>query len=171
MRSETTLTIGSSAAVEWALRTAEPGDVEAIAELRAEVMRADLERLGRYDEHRVRQRFRDSFSAQHTSVIVADGAFAGCVTVRPAEDGRWLEHFYLAPSVQGRGLGSAVLRTVLKQIDADGVLVRLSQLTHLLRKLQEEPAPVPLEPEPLAVPNRKLLQPLRQLRNIHPPTK
>ncbi len=128
MRSETGLTIGSSAAVEWALRTAEPGDVEAIAELRAEVMRADLERLGRYDEHRVRQRFRDSFSAQHTSVIVADGAFAGCVTVRPAEDGRWLEHFYLAPSVQGRGLGSAVLRTVLKQIDADGVLVRLNVL-------------------------------------------
>ena len=128
MRSEAGLTIGSSAAVEWALRTAEPGDVEAIAELRAEVMRADLERLGRYDEHRVRQRFRDSFSAQHTSVIVADGAFAGCVTVRPAEDGRWLEHFYLAPSVQGRGLGSAVLRTVLKQIDADGVLVRLNVL-------------------------------------------
>jgi GNAT superfamily N-acetyltransferase len=113
---------------EWALRSADPRDVEAIAELRAEVMRADLERLGRYDEHRVRQRFRDSFSPQHTSVIVADGAFAGCVTVRPAEDGWWLEHFYLAPSLQGRGLGTAVLRTLLKQIDADGVLVRLNVL-------------------------------------------
>jgi ribosomal protein S18 acetylase RimI-like enzyme len=113
---------------EWVLRSAEPRDVEAIAELRAEVMRADLERLGRYDEHRVRQRFRDSFSPQHTSVIVADGAFAGCVTVRPAEDGWWLEHFYLATGLQGRGLGSAVLGTLLRQIDADGVLVRLNVL-------------------------------------------
>jgi ribosomal protein S18 acetylase RimI-like enzyme len=114
--------------VDWALRSAEPTDVEPIAELRAAVMRPDLERLGRYDEHRVRQRFRDSFSPQHTSVIVADGAFAGCVTVRPAEDGRWLEHFCLAPDLQGRGLGSAVLRTLLEQTDADGAPVRLNVL-------------------------------------------
>ncbi|WP_405526321.1 GNAT family N-acetyltransferase [Streptomyces avidinii] len=114
--------------VEWSLRSAEPADVEAIAELRATVMRPDLERLGRFDEHRVRQRLRNSFSPQHTSVIVADGAFAGCVTVRPAEDGRWLEHFYLAPALQGRGLGSAVLRTLLERIDASGVPVRLNVL-------------------------------------------
>jgi GNAT superfamily N-acetyltransferase len=114
--------------VDWALRPAEPSDVEEIAELRAKVMRPDLERLGRYDEHRVRQRLRDSFSSQHTSVIVADGTFAGCVTVRPADDGRWLEHFYLAPNLQGRGLGSAVLRTLLEQIDAEAVPVRLNVL-------------------------------------------
>jgi GNAT superfamily N-acetyltransferase len=114
--------------MEWALRSAEPADVEVIAELRATVMRPDLKRLGRFDEHRVRQRLRDSFSPQHTSVIVSDGAFAGCVTVRPAEDGQWLEHFYLAPGLQGRGLGSAVLRTLLDRIDADGVLVRLNVL-------------------------------------------
>jgi GNAT superfamily N-acetyltransferase len=114
--------------MEWALRAAEPADVEAIAELRATVMRPDLTRLGRFDEHRVRQRLRDSFSPRHTSVIVAAGAFAGCVTVRPAEDGRWLEHFYLAPGLQGQGLGSAVLRTLLRRIDADGALVRLNVL-------------------------------------------
>lgn len=119
---------GSGRPVAWVLRSAELADVEAIAELRATVMRPDLERLGRFDEHRVRQRLRDTFSPQHTLVIVADGAFAGCVTLRPAEDGRWLEHFYLAPSLQGRGLGSAVLRTLLKRIDADGVLVRLNVL-------------------------------------------
>jgi GNAT superfamily N-acetyltransferase len=114
--------------VDWVLRAAVPADVEAIAELRAVVMRADLERLGRYDEHRVRQRLRDSFSPQYTSVIEAGGAFAGCVTVRPAEDGRWLEHFYLGPGFQGRGLGSAVLRTLLRQFDADSVTVRLNVL-------------------------------------------
>ncbi|MFF1706511.1 GNAT family N-acetyltransferase [Streptomyces sp. NPDC058252] len=110
------------------MRPAEPADVEAIAELRAVVMRPDLERLGRFDEYRVRQRLRDSFSPHHTSVILADGAFAGCVTLRPAEDGRWLEHFYLAPAIHGRGLGSAVLRTLLARTDADGVLVRLNVL-------------------------------------------
>ena len=120
--------IEPSRPVEWALRSAEPSDVELIAELRATVMRPDLERLGRFDEHRVRQRLRDAFSPEHTSVIVADGAFAGCVAVRPAEDGRWLEHFYLDPSLQGRGLGSAVLRTLLERSDSDGIPVRLNVL-------------------------------------------
>ncbi|MEU5668007.1 GNAT family N-acetyltransferase [Streptomyces longwoodensis] len=112
----------------WRLRSAVAADVEVIAELRATVMRADLERLGRYDDHRVRQRLRDSFSPQYTSVIMLDRGLAGCVTVRPAGGRQWLEHFYLAPHCQGRGLGSAVLRTVLERTDAQGTTVGLNVL-------------------------------------------
>ncbi len=112
----------------WTLRRAEPGDVEAIADLRASVMRPDLQRLGRFDEHRVRQRFRDSFSPDHTSVIETDGGFAGCVTLRPGQDAWWFEHFYLAQELHGRGLGSAVLRELLDLADAEGVTVRLNVL-------------------------------------------
>lgn len=118
----------SAYAMAWGLRSAAVADVEAIAELRATVMRADLERLGRYDEHRVRQRLRDSFSTQYTSIIIVDRELAGCVTVRPAEGRQWLEHFYLAPHRQGRGLGSAVLRTVLERTDAQGATVGLNVL-------------------------------------------
>jgi GNAT superfamily N-acetyltransferase len=120
---------------DWSLRSAVATDVETLAELRATVMRADLERLGRYDEHRVRQRLRDSFSPRHTSIIMigrdGDRDLAGCVTVRPASDADdrlWLEHFYLAPPHQGQGLGSAVLRTVLERTDAQGVTVGLNVL-------------------------------------------
>lgn len=112
----------------WLLRGAVAADVEVIAELRAVVMRPDLERLGRYDEHRVRQRLRDNFLPEHTSVIEAGGGFAGCVTLRPGEGGRWLENFYLAPGRQGQGMGSAVLRELLGRADADGAPVRLQVL-------------------------------------------
>jgi GNAT superfamily N-acetyltransferase len=110
------------------MRPATPADVEVIAELRAVVMRPDLERLGRFDEHRVRQRFRDAFVARHLSIIEAEDRFAGCVALRPAEDGHWLEHFFIAPELQGLGLGSAVLRGLLARTDADGELVRLNVL-------------------------------------------
>ncbi|GAA1723357.1 GNAT family N-acetyltransferase [Fodinicola feengrottensis] len=120
--------VEASRAVGWVLRSASLADLEMIAELRAVVMRPDLERLGRFDKHRVRQRLRDSFSAQHTSIILADDAFAGCVTLRPVESGLLLEHFYLEPGLQGRGLGSAVLRTLLERADADGAPVRLNVL-------------------------------------------
>ncbi|HEY0618123.1 MAG TPA: GNAT family N-acetyltransferase [Kribbella sp.] len=124
--------------MEWVLRSAEPSDVEVIAELRATVMRPDLQRLGRFDEHRVRQRLRDTFSPQHTSVIVAGGAFAGCVTMRPAGEGWWLEHFYLVPGLQGRGLGTAVLRTLLERSDSEGLPVRLNVLQgSAVRRLYE----------------------------------
>ncbi|MGF0171270.1 GNAT family N-acetyltransferase [Streptomyces sp. Marseille-Q5077] len=121
---------------DWGLRPASAYDVEAVAALRAVVLRADLERLGRYDERRVRQRLRAGFDPAHTWVIEAGGAFAGCVALRPAEDGRrpqrrqerWLEHFYLAPRLQGRGIGSGVLRELLERCDRDGVLVRLNVL-------------------------------------------
>ncbi|MFJ4438469.1 GNAT family N-acetyltransferase [Streptomyces sp. NPDC088923] len=123
-----TRTSGGAEVVAWALRAATAADLDALVEIRAEVMRPDLERLGRYDARRVRQRLRDSFSPVHTSAIVYAGALAGCVTLRPAEaGGYWLEHFYLAPRHQGRGLGGAVLRSLLGR--ADGQPVRL----HVLR--------------------------------------
>ncbi|MEJ6544322.1 hypothetical protein PQI65_14125 [Brachybacterium paraconglomeratum] len=58
-----------------------------MAELRAVVMRPDLERLGRYDPERVRRRFLDSFTPAHTRVIQHAGIDVGLVAVRPeAED-------------------------------------------------------------------------------------
>jgi GNAT superfamily N-acetyltransferase len=104
--------------VNWNLRLATPTDLEDLVEIRAVVMRPDLERLGRYDAHRVRQRLRDSFFPEHTRIIEVGGELAGSIAVRPADDRRWLEHFYLAPHHQGQGLGSAVLRSVLDQAEA-----------------------------------------------------
>ncbi|WP_326679103.1 GNAT family N-acetyltransferase [Streptomyces sp. NBC_01237] len=128
--------MSTSTRSDWALRTATPEDVEPIAELRALVMRPDLERLGRYDEHRVRQRLRDVYAPEHTSVILVDGALAGCVTLRPvpdattggAADGWWLENFYLSPTLQGRGIGTGVLRSLLERADRERVTVRLDVL-------------------------------------------
>ncbi|MFI0931196.1 GNAT family N-acetyltransferase [Streptomyces sp. NPDC021019] len=113
---------------DWALRPAAPEDVAAIAELRAVVMRPDLERLGRYDADRVRRRLRDSYSPEHTSIVEAADAFAGCVALRPAADCWWLEHFYLSPTLQRQGIGSAVLRTLLDRADAERAPVRLNVL-------------------------------------------
>ncbi|MEU8224404.1 GNAT family N-acetyltransferase [Kribbella sp. NPDC048915] len=112
----------------WVLRPATDADDDVLAELRAVVLRPDLERLGRYDEHRVQQRFRDSFSAEHTRIIELGGALAGSITLRPDGDARLLEHFYLDPRYQGQGLGTAILKTVLAEADAHKATVRLNVL-------------------------------------------
>lgn len=91
-----------------------------MAELRAVVMRPDLERLGRFDAVRVRTRFLDAYAPELTRVIVVDGADAGLVAVRPERTETWIEHFYLDPSLQGRGIGGSVLSTLLAEGPAAG---------------------------------------------------
>ncbi|MEE1785014.1 GNAT family N-acetyltransferase [Streptomyces sp. SP17BM10] len=110
----------------WTLEPARPEDVERVCDLKGRVMRADLERLGRWDPQRSRRRVRAAFSTAHTSVLLVEGAFAGSLSVRPDErGGRHLELFYLSPHLQGRGIGTAVLRHVLAEADAAGEPVRL----------------------------------------------
>ncbi|AUG80508.1 acetyltransferase [Kitasatospora sp. MMS16-BH015] len=113
---------------DWELRPASPAHVELLAELRAETLRADLERLGVYDEHQVRQRLRDKYEPEHTWLIEVAGEFAGSVALRPAEDAHWLEHFYLAAAHQGRGIGGAVLARLLEDCDRAGHRVKLQML-------------------------------------------
>lgn len=97
----------------FTLRPALAADADWMVALRVEVMRADLERLGRWDPVRARQRFLDAYVPAHTSAIEFEGDTVGLIAVRPEPDAVWIEHFYLAPPVQGRGLGSAVLAEVL----------------------------------------------------------
>ncbi|MFK4114571.1 GNAT family N-acetyltransferase [Microbacterium sp. NPDC006705] len=42
-----------------------------------------------------------------------DGTDAGCLTTRSDDATRWIEHFYLPASLQGRGIGSAVLQSAI----------------------------------------------------------
>ena len=105
-------------AIAWKFRASDASDAHWMAELRAEVMRADLERLGRFDPIRVRRRFLDAFVPAHTRVIVANGEDASLVALRPEPDAVWLEHFYLARHIQGLGIGTEVLAQVLTEGDS-----------------------------------------------------
>jgi GNAT superfamily N-acetyltransferase len=101
--------------MRWTTRPSTPDDAAWIAELRAVVMRPDLERLGVFSPERVRQRFLDAFDPDLTRVIVVDGADAGSIALRPASDGTWIEHFYLDERVQGVGIGTQVLTAILAE--------------------------------------------------------
>ena len=92
-------------------------------------MQESLERVGRFDLGRARQRLVDSFRPEHTRLILVDDELAGCVALGPGpEDNLWLEHFYLGSRFQGQGLGGAVLEHLLAETDAVGATVSLSVL-------------------------------------------
>lgn len=103
-------------------------DVEAVAELRAVVLRPDLERLGRYDEQRVRQRLRDRV---HPSAHLDDrgGWRRGRLCGAAAGEGHVLAGALLpGPDLQGKGIGTAVLSRLLEWCNLEDAVVRLNVL-------------------------------------------
>jgi N-acetylglutamate synthase-like GNAT family acetyltransferase len=99
--------------VTLALRPAEEADFEPLLDLSVRVLRADLERLGRFLLERRRARMRAVFDAGDLRVIERDGARVGCLGISPAADHIALHSVYLEPAVQGRGIGAAAVAMAL----------------------------------------------------------
>ena len=94
------------------------GDFETLVAIRIDAMRESLERMGRFDPMRARERFREGFSPEFTRHIVVAGKRVGFVVVKPRTDGLLLDHLYITPGAQGSGIGSIVLRQIFMEADA-----------------------------------------------------
>ncbi len=98
---------------DFRLRPVEEADFEPLLDLSIRVLRADLERVGRFDPDRRRARMRAGFDPATLSAIEVGGRLVGCIGVAPAADHLEVHSFYLDPAVQGRGLGAAIVAAVL----------------------------------------------------------
>ncbi len=113
----------------FAFAKADESDYERLLKLRLLVMRESLERIGRFDENRASERFRKSFHPAHTRLVVGpDGTLWGCVSFPASSDHFAIEHFYIVPELQGCGLGSAVLRSLIAEADVARLPIRLGVL-------------------------------------------
>jgi GNAT superfamily N-acetyltransferase len=102
-------------------RPASTEDAEALVALRIEAMRESLERIGRFDPSRARERFLAGFSPEHTHHVLLDGERVGFFVLKPSESaGLLLDHLYVHPRHQGKGVGASVLAQVFVQADALG---------------------------------------------------
>ncbi len=98
---------------DFRLRPVGEADFEPLLDLSIRVLRADLERVGRFDPDRRRSRMRAGFDPATLSAIEVDGRLVGCIGAVPAADHLEIHAFYLDPAVQGQGLGAAIVAAVL----------------------------------------------------------
>ncbi|MBI2770689.1 MAG: GNAT family N-acetyltransferase [Burkholderiales bacterium] len=91
-------------------------------------MRESLEHIGRFDPARARERFLSGFSPPHTNHIQVNGERVGFVVVKPEAGQVLLDHLYIRPQHQNRGIGAAVLGRVTAQADAMALPVRVGAL-------------------------------------------
>ncbi|MFC5523738.1 GNAT family N-acetyltransferase [Polaromonas jejuensis] len=110
------------------------GDFDEMAAIRIEALRESLERLGRFDPVRARERLAAGFAPEHMRHIVANGQRVGYITLRPAS-GRapgalQLDHLYVRPVFQSAGIGAWALdwaKTQAALQEADITLSALKQ--------------------------------------------
>lgn len=103
-------------------------DLDALVTIRIEAMRESLERIGRFDPVRARERFAAGFLPAHTRHVVLGGERVGFIVVKPDADALLLDHLYVRPGSQGRGIGAAVLALVFAEADARSLPLRVGAL-------------------------------------------
>lgn len=103
-------------------------DLDELVELRIEAMRESLERLGRFEPARARERFASGFEPACTRHVLLNGQRVGFVVVKPHPEGLLLDHLYLRTGVQGQGVGTRVLLDVLADADARRLTVHVGAL-------------------------------------------
>ncbi len=103
-------------------------DARELASLRLRAMRESLERVGRFDPQRARERFLASFDPACTWHVVVDHQPVGLVVLRAPASGLLLDHLYIEPEQQGRGVGAAVLAWAFARADALGAPLHVGAL-------------------------------------------
>ena len=103
-------------------------DFEVLADIRVAAMRESLERVGRFDPIRARERLWSTFRPEHTRWIIFEGTKVGFCAVRPASEGVHLDHLYIHPNYQSRGIGSVVLTSIVSDVEKQGVSIFVSAL-------------------------------------------
>ncbi|KWE58822.1 GNAT family acetyltransferase [Burkholderia ubonensis] len=103
-------------------------DAETLVQIRIASMRESLERVGRFDPQRARARFLSSFDPECCKFILVNDATVGFFLVRPADEHLTLEHLYILPAHQGKGIGSAVLASIFADADSRLLPVKVGAL-------------------------------------------
>lgn len=115
---------------DLSLTPAGEGDFEALLALRLAAMRESLERVGRFDPQRARERLSRGYLPAYTRHILRRGELVGFVVLQPRENDWLLDHLYIHPNAQGDGVGSWVLAQVLAEADAQHKAVSVTALKH-----------------------------------------
>ena len=111
-----------------ALAPASEDDFEALFALRMAAMRESLQRLGRFDPQRARERLSRAFEPGHTRHILLGGEPVGFVVLLPQAGQLVLDQLYIQPQAQRRGVGSWVMAQVLAEADRLAQPVRVMAL-------------------------------------------
>jgi GNAT superfamily N-acetyltransferase len=110
-----------------ALRPAVASDRAFVEAVYFQTQRWLIERLFGWRGDVVEQaKFEETYSERESEIVVLDGADVGWLSVRRDAGGMDIEAIYLLPAAQKRGVGTKLVREVIKQARASGLPLTVS---------------------------------------------
>ena len=108
------------------LRRACDDDVAFARSAYFETMRELIERLFGWDKSREEKNFARFFKLDEVRIITVDGQDVGWIQEQIFDRGINLGSFYVVPSMQGRGIGTEVLRMLLERAASESKAITLA---------------------------------------------
>lgn len=111
--------------MDYQIRKAVSADKTKIYELFTSSVRPYVEPIWGWDEAYQANGFDDSFQRiNHFGVIEANNEFAGFVQISEQANIIQLCEIHLSPTIRGNGIGSAIIKELIRKADTDGCIVR-----------------------------------------------
>jgi ribosomal protein S18 acetylase RimI-like enzyme len=125
--------------MQYALRRATDSDKRFLYLLHCATMREAIEKTWGWDEAWQRFDFEKRFGQYLVSIIEADGRDAGGLWLDSSPDVIYIADFQVLPALQGRGIGTSVLRGLIAEAATRRVPVELVvlQVNPRARRLYE----------------------------------
>jgi GNAT superfamily N-acetyltransferase len=123
----------------WSLRPANADDRDFLFELHRLTMRPYVEAIWGWDDDEQARIFDETFTPDDRQIIQIDAEDAGVLAVTESEQEIWLELIEIDPRRQGAGVGTAVVRSLLRRAaDTDRrVALRVLRTNVAARSLYE----------------------------------
>ena len=109
-----------------ALRAACDDDIAFACNLYFETIREIIERLFGWDENRETMNFAQFFKLDEVRVITADGQDVGWIQEQVSDGSINLGSFYVAPTMQCRGIGTRVLQMLMERAAKESKVMTLA---------------------------------------------
>ncbi len=102
----------------WCVRPAHPDDRDFLYALNEATMREQVERVWGWEDAEQVAFFESRFQPEGWRIIQADGRDIGVLIVEEDDDGIYLAEIEILPEWQGRGIGSSVICSLMREAAA-----------------------------------------------------
>ncbi len=120
------------------LRPATPADGHFVYEVKKSALGPYIEQVFGWNEEQQQGFYAEEYDMEATQVVLQDGQPIGWVASHLEEQNQIIDHVYLLPEYQGKGIGNQVLAMVLVEADIHGYSSKLDVLkVNRARRLYE----------------------------------
>ncbi len=114
--------------IDIELQGAKAEDLDQLVKIRIAAMRESLEKIGRFDAARARARLTEDFQTKNTKCFIYKTNIIGFIISKQENEEIVINHLYVLPEFQNRGIGKFVLDKIIKQGKDERRNIRLMTL-------------------------------------------